>query len=374
MAEKKVTEKVLLALTAANGDRIERVREEMMMRGLDALIVSSIVNIRYLTGFTGSNAVLVITKRSAVFLSDIRYMHQAQQEIQNCSRILITKTGLYEEASRKKLLHASHKIGFESNQVTYAQYRTLRKLFPAASFASTSDIVEEVMVSKDDRELELIRRAVGISDHVFREILSMVRPGVCELDIAAEISFQHKSLGAERDAFETIVASGERSALPHARASGKKIKHGELVTLDFGCVVGGYHSDITRTIVVGKANVRIRKMYDAVREAQQEAINAAKSGMWARDLDAVARKSIVRRGFGNFFNHALGHGLGLHVHERPKVSHQSTERLRNGTVITIEPGVYIPEYGGVRIEDDVVVTDTGCVVLNEAPKDLIVVS
>jgi Xaa-Pro aminopeptidase len=249
----------------------------------------------------------------------------------------------------------------------------LRKLFPSVAFASTSDIVEEAMLAKDEHEIGMIRRAVRISDRVFEKVLDAIRPGVNELEISAEISYLHKSLGAERDAFETIVASGERSAFPHARASQKKIRSGELVTLDFGCVVDGYNSDITRTVIVGKANMRAKRMYEAVCEAQQEAINSAKAGMWARDLDAVARKSIGRRGYGKFFNHSLGHGLGLHVHERPKVSQLSTERLRAGSVITIEPGVYIPDFGGVRIEDDVLLTANGCVVLNEATKEFIVV-
>ncbi len=356
-----------------SNNRIARVREEMQRRGLDTLIVSSLFNIRYLTGFTGSNALLVVTKKSAVFLSDIRYTLQAKQEVQDCRRIIITKIGLYEEASKRNLLDSSKKVGFESQQVTYAQYRTLRKLFPSSSFFSTSDIVEEVLLVKDEHEVEMIRRAVKISDQVFHEILKDIRPGVSELEIAAEISYLHKTFGAERDAFETIVASGDRSALPHARASEKKIKAGELVTLDFGCVVGGYNSDITRTVAVGKASFGAKRMYDVVREAQQEAIDSAKGGIWAKDLDAVARKQIERRGFGKYFNHSLGHGLGLHVHERPKVSARSKEKLRAGSVITIEPGVYIPEFGGVRIEDDVLLTENGCVVLNQAPKEFIVV-
>jgi Xaa-Pro aminopeptidase len=354
-------------------NRIARVREEIQKRGLDALIVSSIFNIRYLTGFTGSSAVLVITKRSAIFLSDIRYTLQAKQEVQNCSRIIITKIGLYDEASKRKLLGASNRVGFESHQITYAQYRTLRKLFPSVSFASTSDIVEGVMLSKDEHEIDLICRAVKISDKVFDEILKIIRPDVSELEVAAKISYLHKSFGAERDAFETIVASGERSAFPHARASQKKIKSGELVTLDFGCVVGGYNCDITRTIAVGKPNIRAKRMYDVVREAQQSAIESAKAGMWAKELDAVARRSIERRGYGKYFNHSLGHGIGLNVHERPKVSQLSKEQLRAGSVITIEPGVYIPEVGGVRIEDDVLLTARGCEVLNEATKEFIVV-
>lgn len=353
-------------------NRIARVRLEMQQQELDALIVSSLLNIRYLTGFTGSNALLIISRRSAVFLTDNRYILQAKQEVKSCKRI-ITKLGVFDEASRCNLLARQRRVGFESQQVTYAQYRVLRRLFPAVSFVSTADIVEGVMLVKERTELEHIRSAVNISDRVFDEVLKIVRPGITELDVAAEISYLHKSFGAERDAFETIVASGERGAFPHARASQKKIKHGEMVTLDFGCVVNGYNSDITRTIAIGKISVRAKRMYDAVLNAQLKAAASAKAGMWAKDLDTVARNHIERRGLGKYFNHSLGHGLGLHVHERPKVSQLSKERLQAGSVITIEPGVYIPDVGGVRIEDDVVLTDSGCEVLNRATRELLVV-
>ncbi|MBI5472930.1 MAG: aminopeptidase P family protein [Ignavibacteriae bacterium] len=343
----------------------------MRKHGLDALIVSSISNIRYLTGFTGSNGLLIIASRSALFFSDIRFLEQAKLEVRNC-RVHITKFGLYEEASRRKALHGASRVGFESQQITYAQYRVLRRLFPSTSFASTKEIVEDVMLVKDEAEIALMRKAAEISDQVFGEVVKIIRPGISELEIAGTISYLHRKLGAERDAFEIIVASGERSAFPHARATQKKIKSGELVTLDFGCVVGGYNSDITRTVAVGKASLRAKRMYDVVHDAQQTAIESARGGMWAKDLDAVARQRIEKRGMGKFFNHSLGHGLGLHIHERPRVSELSKERLRAGSVITIEPGVYVPGFGGVRIEDDVLLTENGCVVLNTAPKEFLI--
>lgn len=354
-------------------DRIARVREELQRRGLDGMLVSSLSHIQYLTGFTGTNALLLLTPSTAVLLTDGRYAQQVKQEAQGCRRVIVTRNGLFEEAARRRLLNSGSRIGFEAQQITYAQYRTLRKLFPDVSFASTREIVEEVMLVKDAEEVESIREAARISDRVFDAVLRIIRPGVTELDIAAEISYLHRSLGAERDAFETIVASGPRSALPHARASRKQIKKGELVTLDFGCVVNGYNSDITRTVAVGRPTRRARQMYEAVRAAQQEAIASARGGMPARDLDAVARRCIARAGFGKLFQHSLGHGLGLHVHERPRVSQQSKECLRVGSVITIEPGVYMPEFGGVRIEDDVLLRENGCEVLNTAPKEFIVV-
>lgn len=353
-------------------NRIVALRERMDEGGLDALLVSSMINIRYLTGFTGSHGLLVITGGSQSLLTDSRYRVQARAQVRG-THIIITTLDPFEEAARRKFLARAKRVGFEAHQVTYAQYRKFRKLFPHVAFASTANMVEEGMLVKAPDEVRLIRRAAEISDRVFEKILGVIRPGIREREVAAEISYLHKRFGADRDAFETIVASGERGALPHGRASDKKIRSGELVTMDFGCVVGGYHSDITRTIAVGKPSVRAREMHDAVLEAQHEAVASARGGMPAKDVDAVARKRIAQRGFGRYFNHSLGHGLGLQVHEPPKVSQLSKETLRAGSVITIEPGVYIPGFGGVRIEDDVVLTDKGCDLLTNASRELIIV-
>jgi Xaa-Pro aminopeptidase len=352
--------------------RIAQVREAMTRKQLDALLISSLVSIRYLTGFTGSHALLIVTRDSVVFLSDIRYTQQAKEEVRNCSRIVITKIGLLEEASQQCLLRR-HRTGFEAHQVTYATYRRLRTLFPASSFVSTTNLVEDVMLVKDEQEIEMMRRAARISDRAFREVVTMIRPGVREVEIGAEISYVQRMLGAERDAFEIIVASGARSAVPHARASDKKIRAGEMVVLDFGCVVNGYHADMTRTIAVGRVPQQLKRVYASVLDAQQLALSSVRAGIAASDLDAIARTRIANHGFGRFFNHSLGHGIGLSVHERPKVSELSKETLKAGSVITIEPGVYLSNIGGVRIEDEVVVRENGCEVLNAAPKELLVV-
>jgi Xaa-Pro aminopeptidase len=352
--------------------RIALVREQMRHEGLDALIVSSLPNVRYLTGFSGTNGLCVIRKKSTFFLTDGRYVRQSKAEVR-ASSLVIAKNGLFEEAAQRRLFQDCHFVGFESHTLTYAQYRTLKKLVSGVSFVSTKDVVEEVALVKEKKELDHIRAAVRISDRVFSELLHVIKPGVAELDVAAEISYLHKKFGAEKDAFEPIVASGERGSIPHARASAKKIRHRELVTLDFGCTVRGYNSDITRTVAAGGASLQSRNLYDVVLDAQLEAIRAARAGLMARDLDAVARDRISARGYGRFFIHSLGHGLGLQVHERPRVSALSKERLVAGSVITIEPGVYIPRFGGVRIEDDVLLTSQGCEVLNKAPKNLLVV-
>ena len=350
--------------------RIERIRSELKRRQLDAMIVSFLPHVRFLTNFSGTNALCILKARDAFFITDARYVLQSGTEVRGYKRT-IAPAGLLEGMSTKNLLGGCRLVGFESHYVSYAQHRTLRRLFPRVSFIPMTDVVENVALVKDDREIELMKRAITISDRTFSDVLKVIRPGVRELEIAAEISYLHKMYGAESDAFDAIVASGKRGCVPHARASRKKIKNGELVTLDFGCSVDGYNSDITRTVAVGRVPRRARHMYDVVLEAQLAAVDAAKAGMLAKELDRVARERIKLRGFGRYFTHGLGHGLGLVVHERPRISPLSKERLLPGCVVTIEPGVYIQEYGGIRIEDDVLLTTTGRRVLSRSPKELI---
>jgi Xaa-Pro aminopeptidase len=342
-----------------------------MEKGLDAFIVSSLHNIRYLTGFSGSSGLCIVRPREAIFITDSRYTQQSRAEVKGFIRKTAT-SGLVEAAARNGSLKSCKKVGFESHCVSYAQYRTLKKAFPFVSFVPTLDVVETLSLVKDAEEIRKIQEAVAISDKVFGQVVKGIRPGVKELDIAAEISYLHKKFGAEQDAFEPVVASGTRGSWPHARPTSKRIKNGDLVTLDFGCTVRGYNSDITRTVAVGRVSRKSRDMYDVVLDAQCTAIAAARGGMLARDLDAVARKRISAAGYGKYFIHSLGHGIGLHVHERPRVSALSREQLLTGSVITIEPGVYIQRFGGVRIEDDVLLTEKGCRVLNSAPKELMI--
>lgn len=344
----------------------------MQEQGLDAFLVTSLPNVRYLSGFSGSNGICVITASEAYFLTDIRYALQSKEDVRGFRR-LVTMVGLFETASRRRLLSGCRKVGFESHHVSHAHYRTIRKLFPRISWKPVSELVEGLALVKDREEIACIAKAAGISDRVFKDIVSVIRPGVRENEIAAKISFLHKSYGAERDAFEPIVASGERGAIPHAGAGPRRIRKGDLVTLDFGCTVNGYASDLTRTIAVGTLSGKGREIYRVVLRAQEEAIEAARAGLLAKDLDAVARRSISSAGFGRYFSHSLGHGLGLRVHERPRISSLSKERLVSGSVITIEPGVYIPGFGGVRIEDDIVLRNNGCRVLTAAPKELMIV-
>jgi Xaa-Pro aminopeptidase len=349
---------------------VARLRTALRERRLDALIVSSSPNIRYLTGLTGSSALCVFTATRGFFFTDTRYRDQSSTGVSGVTRT-VTTGPLAVAAAERGCLDGCRRVGFESHATTYQQYRVLRALFPRHSFQPTADLVEDLAVVKDGGELSCIRRAVAISGQVFVDMLTVIRPGMRENEVAAMISFLQKMHGGESDAFETIVASGPRGALPHACVSERKMRSGEFVTLDFGCTVGGYASDLTRTVALGRVTRRMREIYNVVRDAQAAAVAAARPGMWAKDLDAVARRHITAAGYGRFFLHSLGHGLGLQVHERPRVSMLSTECLREGSVITIEPGIYIPGECGVRIEDDVVLTHTGCEVLTTAVKELL---
>jgi Xaa-Pro aminopeptidase len=354
-----------------NKSRIARLREALNSDSLDAFLVSSPQNIRYLSGFTGSHALCIVTPREAHFVTDGRYAQQSKGEIKGFRRT-ITVASLLEGTVRKQLLNGCRRVGFESHHLSFAQYRALKRALPGVSFVPTSEVIEKIALVKDPDEIRAMRKAIAISDRTFLEILPQIRAGIREVDIAAEISFRQRSLGAERDAFDPIVASGKRGCEPHARPSKKRLRSGECVTLDFGAVVQGYHSDLTRTIALGSLSRRWREMYTTVLDAQRVAIAGAKGGMRAKDLDAIARRRVRVAGYGRYFIHGLGHGIGHRLHERPRISALSADVLEAGSVVTIEPGVYITDMGGVRIEDEVLLTTAGCRLLTHAPKELII--
>ena len=351
--------------------RLAAVRAAMRVRGLDALVVTVLPNIRYLCGFSGSNALFVVTRRGALFLSDSRYALQSRQEVHGCRRV-ISNRGLADGVVSSGLVRTWKRVGFESHAVTHAQYLNYRRLFRHTRLVPTTGIVEEIASRKDAVELTSIRKAAMITDRVFQEVIGMIRPGITEREVAAQVSYLHRCHGADGDAFETIVAAGEHSALPHARPGGRVIRRGDLVTLDMGCVVNGYHSDMTRTVAIGRVSRQARAMYRVVAEAQAAAVAFAQAGMPARDLDTAARSRIAAGGYGRYFTHSLGHGVGLQIHEQPRVAAGSTDQLETGNVITIEPGVYVRGVGGVRIEDMVALTATGCTVLTQSPRDLLI--
>ena len=351
--------------------RLQEVRKHLEISGLDALLVSHLPHVRYLTGFSGSNGLSVITRSKQFFFTDNRYREQSKCEIDGFE-IIVTSDTLLKAARKRGMLNGKKTIGFESQYLSVSVFENLKKLFPSASFVSKSSVIENIAAVKEESEIEAIKQSAAITDKVFKKVLLALKPGVRELDIAAEISYWHQRLGAEGDAFESIVASGPRGALPHGRATEKKIRTGEFVTLDFGCKYKGYNSDLTRTVAVGKPTERGKRIYRVVLEAQRKAIEATRPGVPARNLDRVARSHIRQKGFGKYFSHSLGHGLGIEIHEPLRLSVKSKDVVRAGNVFTIEPGIYIHGFGGVRIEDDVVVRDSGCEVITKSPKELII--
>ena len=352
--------------------RLHEVRRHLAVTRLDALLVSHIPHVRYLTGFSGSNGLCAITRQNQYFLTDPRYRSQSKAEVEGFE-IHVTSIGLLEELGKRRLLRGAKRVGFESTHTTVDAHSKMKASLAGVSMVATKSFIERVAAVKDEVEIESIKGAVEITEKVFQKLLHILKPGLAEQDIAAEISYWHKRFGAEGDAFEPIVASGVRGALPHARASAKTIKRGEMVTLDFGCVLHGYCSDLTRTVAIGRPSPRAKKIYQIVLEAQTKAIEMARPGIKASVLDQIARKVISRKGFGKYFSHSLGHGLGIEIHEELRLSAQSKEMLRIGNVVTIEPGIYVPGFGGVRIEDDIVLREDGCEVLTSASKELIII-
>jgi len=352
--------------------RITRLRAELKRLHLDALLVTCLPHVRYLTNFTGSNGLSLVTSRSHLFFSDYRYRDQATREVLGAG-CHITTRGLVEEAAGVLGGRQVRRVGFESEHLSSRQHSVLKRHLRGIRLVATTGVVELLASVKEPIEVRSIRKAVAISEEVYAHVVRMIRPGVKERDLAAEISCMQKRLGAEGDAFPPLVAAGRGSALPHARPSNRNIRNGQVVLLDFGCTVNGYHSDMTRTVFVGKASARLRAMYAAVLEARDKAVDAVTPGMRASVLDGIARKVLRHRGFDTLFVHSLGHGVGLALHERPRISPLSNDTLVRGNVVTIEPGVYRPDTGGIRIEDVVEVTGTGCRVLTTAPRELTIV-
>ena len=351
--------------------RRKRVARELPEHKADALLVSGLPNIRYLCGFTGSNALLLITSAQAVLFTDPRYTIQAGEESGDCT-VRIERGSLYEAVAkwiaRKKL----KRIAVERSRLTYGAYAELdEKLKLGSTLRATLGFVEKYRMVKSDAEIEAIRTSVITNSRAFAEATGSIRDGMTETDLAAELEYRMRRNGAERPSFETIVASGPRTALPHAQPTTARL-HG-LLLVDMGCMQAGYASDMTRMLHLGKPGAKARKLYKAVLEAQKAGIAAVRAGVKAGDVDRAARRVLKAHGFEKEFVHSTGHGLGLEIHEPPRLGKRDGTYLQAGMVITIEPGAYIQDTGGVRIEDTVLVTESGCEILTPTPKELVVV-
>jgi Xaa-Pro aminopeptidase len=357
------------------GARLAKLRRRLEEEGIACLLVTDILNVQYLSGFTGSSGQVVVTPERALFLADSRYHLRAEQETSGCEVVRVEGPKKPFQAVAEALLGLGlTEVYFESS-LSYGTYAELAQELPGVTLKPGKDLIGELRMVKDAGELERIRAAAAVTDACYSFVLGILRPGITEREVAVEIECFFRRNGAERESFETIVASGSLAASPHASATEKPIEAGDLVLMDFGAIWHGYAADITRTVAVGRADDRQREAYAAVLQAQEAAIQAIRPGVKGRDVDQVARDVVADRGFGDVcYAHGLGHSLGKHVHDGPALSRTSEVVLAPGMVITVEPGIYDPEWGGIRIEDDVLVTDTGCELLTHSAKEFTVIA
>ena len=351
-------------------NRVDKLREKMKAEGIASFLITSPYNLRYLTGFTGTTGVALIGLEEAFFITDFRYTEQAAKQcvgyeiVKNVGPILEVVADLVESKTIENL-------AFEESFVAFKQYVELETLLEV-DLIPVSGMIEELREIKDESEIAIVEKACEIADKAFSHILTYIKPGMTEIQVANELDFYMRSLGASGVSFETIVASGLRSAMPHGVASDKVIEQGDMITIDFGCYYNGYVSDMTRTISLGEPSDKLREIYEIVKEAQQRVLDAAKPGMSGIELDAIARDYIASKGYGEAFGHSTGHGIGLEIHEGPNVSKLAEKAFVPGNIITNEPGIYLPGIGGVRIEDDMLVTENGIKRLTHSEKELII--
>ena len=352
--------------------RLATIRRLFTAENADGALLTFLPDVRWACGFTGSNGLLLVLPDAAHFVSDGRYASQARAEVEGAT-VHTPGYDLYGFVAEQAWIPDGARLVVQADHVTLDAKRTLNERFPAVGLVAKSGFLQEAVAVKTEAEVAKIEAAQRVTEAVFEEIVGMLRPGVTERAIAAEIVYGHLRRGAERMAFEPIVGSGPNGALPHARASERVIQSGDLVVLDMGGVLDGYASDMTRTVAVGEPGEAARHAYAAVLAAQRAAIRAARAGMRTDELDGVARRVIADAGLGDAFAHGLGHGIGLQTHEWPRVSYNRQDVLPEGAAVTIEPGVYLEGRFGVRIEDIVVLGADGCRNLTRTPKELLIV-
>lgn len=351
-------------------NRLERLRASMEKVNVDGFLITSTYNRRFMTNFTGSAGVVLISMKEAKFITDFRYVEQAGEQAVDFEIVQHTGTLLEEVGKQVKEMNIS-KLGFEQDHMTFATYKAYEKAIES-QLLPVSGIIENLRLIKTSSEIKILKDAAAIADAAFIRILDFIRPGVTELDVSNELEFFMRKQGATSSSFDIIVASGVRSALPHGVATDKVIEKGDFVTLDYGAYYNGYVSDITRTLAVGKPSEELINIYDIVLEAQLRGMAGIKPGMTGKEADALTRNLIEEKGYGQYFGHSTGHGIGLEVHEGPALSLRSDIILEPGMAVTVEPGIYLPGIGGVRIEDDTIVTLEGNEALTHSSKELII--
>lgn len=341
-------------------DNFKKVQDILKQLNIDAILISNGNNMRYISGFAGATGYLYISGQRHAVVTDFRYTYQAEAEAEGYEIVTIGNNG-YEEAINDLLRSDKvERLGFEAEDLLFSKYQSLSEKLQVKELVPIKDEITRLRRIKTPKELEFIKQAEAIGDKAFTEILSFIKPGMTELEVAARIEYLLKTNGGQGLSFNAIVASGINSSMPHAVPSSKKIENGDFLTMDFGCIYEGYCSDMTRTIVVGKASQKQREIYQTVLDAQLAALEFIRAGVKGKEVDKVARDIIYKAGYEGCFGHGLGHGVGLFIHENPRLSVAEEDILEVGMTETVEPGIYVRGFGGVRIEDLVAVTETGC--------------
>ena len=341
-------------------------------RGLDGMLITNLTNVRYISGFTGSAASCLITPEGQYFITDGRYIEQSKAQVKGFERFIDMNSHL-SQIKDNNLNPNGFKLAFEGDHMSYALYENMISVFPNTKWENASMILEDLASVKDDHELECIRTAVEVTDKVYEEILHMLRPGFTEKQVANTMVSKYREY-AEGEAYSPIVATGPNGALPHAIPTDREFENGDFIVIDAAAKYGGYHADMTRTPVIGEATEKHKEVYSIVKEAQQRGCDIAKAGVPCKEVDAATREYISEMGYGEYYTHGTGHGLGLEIHTSPRFSPQSEQVLEVNNVMTIEPGIYLAGWGGVRIEDDVIIGKDNCEILNQTTKDLVVLN
>ncbi|MBQ8699147.1 MAG: aminopeptidase P family protein [Schwartzia sp.] len=351
-------------------ERLSRLRDFLRAKQADAVVVSKEVNLHYFSGFRGDDTLLLVSPADALLITDSRYTEQAKEQAP-LFEIVEQKEGILAKAVECVKTHGWKKLAFEGNAMLYDTFVKFGEKLEKNAVLAISVHLDALREVKEAEEIAAMKKAAGIGDAAFSDIVKFIRPGISEREVAARLEGTMRALGSERPAFTTIVASGARGSLPHGIATEKLIVSGEFVTMDFGAVYEGYHSDMTRTVCVGRASGEQRALYQTVLDAQRLGVSLVKPGASGKGIDAAVRERLKDAGYDEFFGHGLGHSLGLEIHEEPRLSKASTcEHLLPGMVVTVEPGVYLPGKGGLRIEDTVLVTETDGVPLTKSGKEL----
>ena len=352
-------------------DRLNKLYKVIDSSGYDGFYITNLTNIRYLTGFTGSAGLLIVYKNESFFYTDGRYIQQSKEQVTD-AKVTIINSGYFQSVKDSNIFdNQDLNIAFESQHMSFSYYSDLLNFFPNINWIATDSLIENIASVKDATEIESLKTAIEITDDVFTKIIPEIQAGVTEKYIATRISYLFKMNGAEGDSYESIIAGGARSALPHARPTDRKFKKGDFIVMDFGALYNGYHADMTRTLVVGTPTAKHQEIYDIVLEAHLNGIAKAKAGVACCDVDFACRSIIDKKNYGDFFTHSTGHGIGLEVHTLPRIHKNNNDFLKINHVITIEPGIYIPDWGGVRIEDDCLIQKDRCIPLNKSTKELI---